>query len=177
MSAAVFMSGLLCAVCTTRFTYLCNEVWGSTLILWFYRHDIAKNVFQCIVRDCTCTNWPHELIYVCLSVELELQKMNKVMCNPVWIYFESIKFPAPCSTSALLCLAESKCRHALDIPQSQEVQNFASSTASDKDSAEPDSLEWKSGSARLMIRSLWRSATCHLPLAILVITMYHRERG
>ena len=124
MSAAVFMSGLLCAVCTTRFTYLCNEIWGSTLILWFYRHDIAKNVFQCIVRDCTCTNWPHELIYVCLSVELELQKMNKVMCNPVWIYFESIKFSAPCSTSALLCLGREQVQARIRYPSIPRGSKF-----------------------------------------------------
>ena len=165
MPAAVFMSGLLCVQCVQLDSPTC--VMRFEVLLWYCGFTESCN--KCVSMCCRS----HELIYVCLSVELELQKVNKVMCNPIWIYFKSLKFAAPCSTSALLCLAESKCRHASDIPQSQGVQNFASSTASDKDSAEPDSLEWKSGSARLMVQSLWHSATCHLPLAILAITMYH----
>ena len=148
-----------CACTTTivRLTYLCNQMSNSDTVVL---HNLAKIAFW-VVWDCTCTtNQSHELT----SVKPEPQKMTKVTHNPVWIYSESLKFAAPCSTSALLCLAESKCRHTLENPQSQGVQTFCflySLWQWFSSLAEPDSFQWKSGSVRLMVQSLWHSATCH----------------
>ena len=134
-----------CACTTTivRLTYLCNQMSNSDTVVL---HNLAKIAFW-VVWDCTCTtNQSHELT----SVKPEPQKMTKVTHNPVWIYSESLKFAAPCSTSALLCLAESKCRHTLENPINPKgFKLFASSTASDNDSVVLQSLTHSSESLAL----------------------------
>ena len=57
-------------------------------------------------------------LYVCWSVELKLQKMNKVIATSFGCTLSRYSL---CSVSALMCLAESKAGTSYKIPRSQEV--------------------------------------------------------
>ena len=76
----------------------------------------------------------------------------------------SVKYPAPCSAGALIGLAESKCRHALEIPRSQKFKLSASSTASGND----DSVSRRLSQTHLSesLWDWWFSLCVVVPLAI-----------